>query len=166
MNTNLILPIILQAVGVGVIIAEFVLPSGGLLTLAALGAFAYSLFYVFHHVSVEAGMYFVAADVMLIPVAVLIGIKLIVISPVTLRKSLKKENGIISQDPDIQALLGKAGETLTTLRPAGKARIEGRRRDVVSAGDYIEKGKMIVVSAVDGNRVVVRAKDEGLRVKG
>lgn len=157
MNSNLILPIILQAVGVGVIISEFVLPSAGLLTLTAMAAFAYSVFHVFSYVSVHAGMYFIAADVLLIPFSIVVGIKLIAKSPVTLRKSLGKEEGVISQDSDLQSLMGKYGETLTNLRPAGKARIDGRRFDVVSTGDYIEKGREIIVSTVDGNRIVVRS---------
>lgn len=155
MDPNLILPIILQAVGVGVVIAEFVLPSGGLLTVAAIAAFGYSLFHVFYHVSPGAGIYFIAGDLILIPAAIVIGIKLIAKSPVTLRKSLTRENGVTSQDLGLQSLIGKYGETLTTLRPSGKARIDKRRLDVVSAGDYIEKGAKVVVSTVDGNRIVV-----------
>lgn len=156
MDSSLILPILLQALGVGVIIAEFVLPSGGLLTLTAIGAFAYSIFYMFSYVSTGAGMYLIAGDVILIPLAIMAGIKLITISPVTLRKSLAKENGVTVQDSDLQSLVGKYGKTLTDLRPSGKADIDGQRFDVVSAGDYIEKNDEIVVSAVNGNRIVVK----------
>ncbi|RLC13529.1 MAG: serine protease [Deltaproteobacteria bacterium] len=156
MDSHFILPIILQAVGVGVIIAEFILPSGGLLTLTAIGAFSYSVFYMFTYVSTGAGMYLIAGDVILIPLAIVAGIKLITISPVTLRKSLSRENGVTSQDSALQSLVGKHGKTLTDLRPSGKAGIDGHRFDVVSAGDYIEKDDEIAVSAVSGNRIVVR----------
>lgn len=156
MNNDLLLAVALQLIGVSVIISEFVLPSAGLLTVTAMAAFGYSLFHVFHHVSADVGIYFLAADVVVIPLCIILGIKLLARSPVTLRKALSREDGVASQDSELQQLMGKTGETLTTLRPAGKAMIAGRKLDVVSTGDYIEKGTAIFVSAVDGNRIVVR----------
>lgn len=52
--------------------------------------------------------------------------------------------------------LGKSGTALSPLRPAGIAEIEGKRVDVVSDGELIEPGVPIVVTRVDGNRIVVR----------
>lgn len=57
---------------------------------------------------------------------------------------------------DIAALVGAEGESLTVLRPAGKARIDGKLMDVVSDGPYIAEGAKISVVTVQGNRVVVR----------
>jgi membrane-bound serine protease (ClpP class) len=54
--------------------------------------------------------------------------------------------------------LGRAGIALSPLRPAGIAQIDGARVDVVSDGGFIEAGADIVVTRVDGNRVVVRAR--------
>lgn len=54
-------------------------------------------------------------------------------------------------------LIGKTGEAVTILRPAGMAIIDGQRVDVVTQGDYIEKGTRIRVIEVQGNvNVVVR----------
>ena len=63
MNSNITLPVILQLVGVIVIIAEIILPSGGILSVLAVGIFGYSLYFVFQDVSVSAGFGFVVADV-------------------------------------------------------------------------------------------------------
>ena len=52
--------------------------------------------------------------------------------------------------------LGKSGTALSPLRPAGIAELEGKRVDVVSEGDLIEPGVPVVVTRVDGNRIVVR----------
>jgi membrane-bound serine protease (ClpP class) len=52
--------------------------------------------------------------------------------------------------------LGKGGIAVSPLRPSGIAAVEGERVDVVSDGDFIEAGAQIVVSRVDGNRIVVR----------
>jgi membrane-bound serine protease (ClpP class) len=52
--------------------------------------------------------------------------------------------------------LGKIGTAFSPLRPAGIAEIESERVDVVSDGEFIDAGARIVVSRVDGNRIVVR----------
>jgi membrane-bound serine protease (ClpP class) len=54
-------------------------------------------------------------------------------------------------------LLNQAGTAYTQLRPAGTAIIGGKRIDVVTEGQLIEKGTPIQVVAVDGMRVIVRA---------
>jgi len=156
----LIIPIILQVAGVVVIIAEIVLPSGGLLSIIAAGLFGYSLYTVFTEVSAFAGMVFVIADVILLPVVLILGIKLLAVSPVTLRTRLSKTNGYSSQLESLNAFKGHSGTALTTLRPAGTALIDDQRVDVVSRGEYIEKGAAVVVVAVDGNRVVVKQMEE------
>jgi membrane-bound serine protease (ClpP class) len=53
-------------------------------------------------------------------------------------------------------LIGAEGIALTTLRPAGTAKINGRRVDVMTESEYVEKGKKIKVLAVDGIRVLVK----------
>jgi membrane-bound ClpP family serine protease len=50
------------------------------------------------------------------------------------------------------------GTAITDLRPSGTALIGGKRLDVVTRGDYIEKGSEVRVSAVEGSRIVVRKK--------
>jgi membrane-bound serine protease (ClpP class) len=52
--------------------------------------------------------------------------------------------------------LGKNGIAVSPLRPSGIADVGGERVDVVSDGEFIEAGAQIVVTRVDGNRIVVR----------
>ncbi len=58
--------------------------------------------------------------------------------------------------PDHSSLLGKQGVALTDLRPAGTARIENQRVDVVAESGYIPADEPVVVRKVEGLRVVVR----------
>lgn len=53
--------------------------------------------------------------------------------------------------------IGQAGRAVTTLRPSGKARIDGTMYEVTSEGGYVDAGAEIEVLEVDGRRVVVRA---------
>ena len=60
-------------------------------------------------------------------------------------------------EPDSD-LLGREGVTLSLLRPAGFAEIDGERVDVVAEGEMIEAGVPVVVSRMEGNRIVVRRR--------
>jgi len=160
MMTALIIPILLQLAGVVVIIAEIIIPSGGILAIIAASLFGYSLYSVFTDISTFAGMVFVIADVIMLPVVLIVGIKLLVRSPVTLKTRLSKTDGYSSQSAELSDFVGHAGTAVTNLRPAGTALINNQRVDVVSRGEYIEKGTPVVVAAVDGNRVVVRQAEK------
>ncbi len=52
-------------------------------------------------------------------------------------------------------LQGEQGIALSDLRPAGVARFDGARVDVVTQGDFITSGSTIRVLRVEGNRVTV-----------
>jgi membrane-bound serine protease (ClpP class) len=56
---------------------------------------------------------------------------------------------------DLPISPGDAGTVLTPLRPAGRVKIKGEEYDVVTEGEFIEKGAAIKISAIDGGRVVV-----------
>jgi membrane-bound ClpP family serine protease len=60
--------------------------------------------------------------------------------------------------PASSPLVGREGVALTPLRPAGTARIDDRRVDVVAENEWIEAGADVVVIAAEGARVVVRRK--------
>ncbi len=156
MSAALIFPLIIQSAGIALLLAEVILPSGGILTLVAIGLFGYSIYTVFTSISMAAGMMLVAVDIVVLPVVLIAGLKVLAYSPVTLRKSLKKADGVTSQSDKLAGYMGKTGKALNNLRPSGTALIEGRRVDVVSRGEFIKKDRPVVVIEAAGNRVVVR----------
>lgn len=156
MIESYIIPVILQIAGIAVLLAEVVLPSGGLLAIIAVGCLGYSLYLVFTAVSVFSGMIFVLADIVLVPVVLVAGLKLLARSPFALKSDLSSKSGYTSYDEKTSEYLGRQGTAVTDLRPSGTALIDGRRVDVVTRGDYIEKGSAVKVTAVEGSRIVVR----------
>ena len=68
----------------------------------------------------------------------------------------EKSGGGFSFHSIAKKLIGAEGIALTTLRPAGTAKINGKRVDVVTESEYVEKGKKIKVLAVDGIKVLVK----------
>jgi membrane-bound ClpP family serine protease len=67
---------------------------------------------------------------------------------------------------DMQAYLGRTGETRTVLRPVGVAEFGDKRIDVVTEGEYIEKNQVVTVSRVEGSRIVVRKLEPGEQPQG
>ncbi|MBN1130487.1 MAG: hypothetical protein JXA71_15955 [Chitinispirillaceae bacterium] len=153
---KLLLPLVLQILGVGVILVEFIVPTAGILSIVALGIFGFSLYWVFTHFPVSVGVAFVVADLIIIPVLVIVGARMLAASRATLRDTLDSKDGAVSQPPEWSQVQDKEGVTVSVLRPAGSAMIDGKKYDVVSKGDFIDKGTSIVVVAVEGNRIVVK----------
>jgi membrane-bound serine protease (ClpP class) len=71
-----------------------------------------------------------------------------------LKDEQKQELGYVPSAPKA-SLLGKTGEAITPLRPAGTALFEGTRVDVVTSGEYIPAGSKVVVNKVEGTWVQV-----------
>lgn len=73
-----------------------------------------------------------------------------------LETGLTAGEGYASAPESDHRWLGKHGTAVSALRPAGIAEIDGERVDVVSDGEFIDEGMSIMVTRVDGNRIVVR----------
>jgi membrane-bound serine protease (ClpP class) len=150
-----LLPILLQVIGFLVIIAEIFIPSLGLLAAIALSIFLYSLYLVFTTLSTAAGILFTGMDLVLIPVLIVVGMKILAQSPLSLQRELSKQDGVVSQNQGLEAYIQMKGKSVTDLRPAGMAEVNSHRLDVVTDGEYIEADTPIVVTGVAGNRIIV-----------
>ncbi len=69
-----------------------------------------------------------------------------------LRPSVPTSSGFIDLE------VGAIGSAETDLRPAGIARLRDHRVDVVTDGEFVARGSRIVVTAIEGHRVVVRSE--------
>ncbi len=110
----------------------------------------------------DAGQTLVTAFVLLIAM-VAITWKLLPRTPLAgwmvLNSTQAAQAGYVVQTEAEQALAdGLRGVASTVLRPAGKARFDGRTYDVVTRGEYLEPGTAIRVIRADGNRYVVTAE--------
>ena len=52
--------------------------------------------------------------------------------------------------------VGHEGIALTDLRPAGSARLDGEKVDVITSGEHLESGTRVKVVRVDGPSIFVR----------
>jgi membrane-bound ClpP family serine protease len=70
--------------------------------------------------------------------------------------SSNKAGGYSSVEEPVE-LIGQKGVAVTLLRPSGTGEFDGKRLDVVSDSEYIEKDTPIVILRVEGRRIVVEA---------
>jgi len=63
-------------------------------------------------------------------------------------------------EPDLRQLVGQSGVALTPLHPAGHVEFGDRLVDVVTEGEFIEKGTQVEAVAVHGRQVIVKAQRE------
>mgnify|MGYP005843980845 FL=1 len=68
--------------------------------------------------------------------------------------SLNKESGYISNS-DYSFLLDKEGVCFSPLRPVGSALIDGKRYDVITKNEFLQKGDRIKVVEVKGTSIFV-----------
>ncbi len=148
--------ILLLALGIALIVAEVFFPSFGILSVLATAAIVAAIVFAFNESS-AVGLRFLITTVVLVPVAILAAFKLFPRSPFGRRmvvSGLSFESAPALDARDV-ALVGKEGVVEAACRPAGMARLDGRRVDVGTRGEWIEAGQKVKVVEVEGNRVVV-----------
>jgi membrane-bound serine protease (ClpP class) len=151
------LAVVLLVIGLGFVLAEVFFPSLGMFGLLAGGCILLADISAFGQ-GRTAGYVFVGAEIVLVPLVVHLGFKVLPKLPfgrrmILLRKDEDKGAGL----PDLAHLRGRTGVALTTLRPAGTARLDGTRQSVVSLEGMLAAGTPVVVVEVEGSEVRVRA---------
>lgn len=79
-----------------------------------------------------------------------------VLEPVTSGGVSPAARGAITATGFVTIAVGTRGKALTTLRPSGRALLDGHEVDVVSDGRFIGEGSEVVVISCAGSRVEVR----------
>ncbi len=153
--------ILLLGLGLALVVAEVLFPSFGLLSVLATAAIAGAIALAFQE-STDAGINFLIAIALLVPSTILLGLRLFPRSPFGRRMvvgGLSFEGTAATDERDL-SLVGREGLVEAPCRPAGMARIDGRRVDVVTRGEWLQPGERVRVSEVRGNRVVVTRIEE------
>jgi len=146
----------LYLVGWVLICLEVFVP-GGILGTIGFFLIVSSIWIAFVRLGSVGGSYFLVGSLVLAMVSVYVvmrfGTKTRLSKKIFLQST---EKGFRSTSENLEDLKGRTGISLTTLRPSGKALIDGRKVNVVTEGVFLSKGCKIKVLMVEGNRVVVR----------
>jgi len=164
---------VLGAAAVVIIAIELIVPSGGLLALAAGACVVASIVACFMH-STAAGLLSLGVYFILGPIAGWFVFRWWLESPLGRRFVLsaevarvapENESGEAARDTpgsyneDLRALIGIEGEAVTPLRPVGTVRIMDERFDALAEAGSIAAGARIIVTDVYDNQVKVREVD-------
>jgi len=151
---------LLVAIGLALIVAEvFFVSLGALGGLAALSLLS-AIVLAFTHHGEGVGFAFLSLAAIGAPLVAFVALRAL---PNTrfgrhLILSGPSREEIASAAPtDLHDLTRATGVAESVLRPAGIARLAGRRIDVITRGELIEAGTPVVVLAIEGSRVVVAA---------
>lgn len=149
--------VLLCILGLGLLVAEVFFVSFGVIATLSGIALLSAIFVAFQE-STAFGVTMVVVEAVAAPIVLALsfrllprtrlGRELILAGPATPTSSA-------AADESLAALLHHTGVTLSPLRPAGFARIDGRRVDVVTRGEMLPADCPIVVLEVAANRVVV-----------
>ena len=129
----------------------------------------FGIFGILGIVFIGAGLLFASRDLKTFLIVLCVGIVGAIIALPLLYKLFKKlglirklalvgnmevEQGYASHE-HAASLVGSMGVALSDLRPAGTAKIDGRRQSVLTSGGYVEAGESIVVVEHTPGRIVV-----------
>lgn len=145
-----------------VMVLEIFIPSFGLLTLLAVGAFTWATVVLFQMGSTVGWIGLVAATA-IIPTFWVLTYKLFPNSAIGRAMFLKTHpravGDAIADKDRLQGLLGKTGKAISPLRPVGVCEIDGARVVCSAEVGFAAKGADIEVIQVQGNTVIVRTKE-------
>ncbi len=82
-------------------------------------------------------------------------------SPIVLNDAINAESSSLSED-GMRDLIGREGVCLNTLRPSGNANFDGTKLDVVSSGEFIQRGRRVRIIGVEGIRIMVEEIGDGV----
>jgi len=143
--------------GIGLLVLEVFVPSFGILgilgiisVIAGITMGAYDTGNALRSLGIAA-----LVAVFVVGVVVYIFRKRGVWNRFILKEELTSDRGFVSQQPR-EHWIGQTGTTVSLLRPSGIAEIGGQRVDVITSGEFVDQGKAVQVTSVDGTRIVVK----------
>ena len=74
----------------------------------------------------------------------------------TLKDRLTSDIGYNSINERYHELIGKQGRTISSFRPTGTIEVDGEQYSATSGGHWLEANMDIVVTAVDGTRILIK----------
>ncbi|RKU31409.1 hypothetical protein C6497_02635 [Candidatus Poribacteria bacterium] len=155
-------PTILIALGILLIFIEIlILPGFGAAGIPGIIIFCVGVGLIWSKAGLTtAAIYTCLSLIFVIPISI-IGLSLIRDSAIgktfILNAAERSDEGYHAAREELTNLIGKSGKSVTPLRPAGVALINGQRIDIVTQGEFVEPETEIEVIHVEGSRVIVRS---------
>jgi membrane-bound serine protease (ClpP class) len=153
--------ILLLLVGLGLVVLEIFIPSGGVLSFLAAISVVASLVVSFFS-GVGFGITMLAVTSILVPAVVAAAVRWWPHTPIgrlILVQPPENPDDVLPEDElyrGLSSLIGKIGKSKTKMLPSGLVRIENRNYDAISEGMPVDAGQWVKVVDVRTHRIVVR----------
>jgi membrane-bound ClpP family serine protease len=163
MNT-LLWVVTLLLLGLGVMVLEVFVPSGGILGFVSIAALVAAVATAFLEQGATAGMASLAVVVLAVPAVLALAFRWFPETPLG-RRVLPPAPEAADVLPDLERrrhirdLIGHTGRTVSELLPWGRVEIDGETIEGVSEGGPIAAGAAIEAVGVQSTAVVVRASE-------
>jgi membrane-bound serine protease (ClpP class) len=164
-SSVLALSLTLIGTGILVLLADFFVPSGGILSALGLVAVLLGVGLPFYYGDSSTGMYTLVGTAIVLPA--LLGLMFHYWPKTPMGRRLfqtgSEEDATIASMPviaELEMLRGRVGRAVSPLRPSGVADFEGRRIDVLTEGLMVEEGTWVRCIDVKVGKVIVRPIDE------
>lgn len=156
--------VLLLLTGMGLVVMEMFIPSGGILGVLAMIALASAIVVAFID-GPGTGLVFVIATVIGIPAILAAAVKVWPDTPMGRRFLLQvpTPEEVLPDSPlrrELKSLVGKYGVAKSKMLPGGVVMVNDQMVDAVGQGVAIEPGQRIKVVEVHGTRVVVRPVED------
>jgi membrane-bound ClpP family serine protease len=159
---------VLVLVGLGVLVLEVFVPSGGILGFVSVVALVAGIATAFLEHGLVAGMSVLAVVVLAVPAVLGLAFRWFPETPLG-RRVLPPPPDAASLVPDqsrrarARGLVGRRGRAVSELLPWGAVEVDGVEVEARSEGGPIEAGAAVEVTAAQGPAVVVRPADPAPR---
>jgi membrane-bound serine protease (ClpP class) len=162
MTDYLAIALVLIAIGVVLLLAEILLPTGGFLVVGALLFFALGVGTILYYGDTTEAVVALGGLAVGLPAAGFVAIhawrRLSIGSALDAGPT---EGGLAggSQLTELGALKGRVGKTVSPMRPSGTVEFDGRRLDAMTEGMMIDAGVWVRCVDVKAGNVIVRKMD-------
>lgn len=147
---------ILQMSVFAILIAEIILPSGGILFMLSLSAFIWSWIEITHTGTSQEFLIYGTLDLIGIPLLLWLALKMLSRSKFTLSSDLNSDEGYQVERIGEQELIGQEGIVTQTLRPIGRISINDVGYEALSENNWIEAGLPVTVTEIQQNKLIVK----------
>ncbi len=156
--------VLLLVLGLGLVILEMFIPSGGILGFLSASSIIAAIFVGFRQ-GPGTGIAILVVAMVGLPMVIVAALKIWPKTAMGRRVLLVAGDGDESLPDDprmerLKSLIGQVARTKCQMLPAGAIVVDGRTIDAISEGMPIDAGELVRVIEVQANRVVVRRVED------
>jgi membrane-bound serine protease (ClpP class) len=162
MTDYLTIALVLFAIGVILLLAEILLPTGGILVVASLLFFSVGVGIILRYGDTIEAAVAVGGLAVGLPAAGFVAVH--AWRRMSIGSSLDATTGApvdLAGTAELESLRGRTGRTASPMRPSGTVEFDGRRVDAMTEGIMLEAGVWVKCVDVRGGKVLVRKMEAG-----